>query len=225
MFEAVAANWDSEFALEILPRLLEATIVTIQATLGGFGLAVVLGLVLALARRSTLKLISWPATAFIEFVRSTPLLVQLFFLFFVLPLYGIALSPLLTGIIGLGVHYATYMSEVYRAGIESVARGQWEAARALNFSPLHTWRRIVLPQAVPPMIPAFGNYFIVMFKETPLLSAITVVELLRVAQNIGARHFRYLEPITLVGVIFFLLSYPAAILVRRLEARFVRNRS
>jgi polar amino acid transport system permease protein len=225
MFERIAANWDSEFALEILPRLLEAAIVTIQATVGGFGLAVVLGLLLALARRSTLKLISWPAAAFIEFVRSTPLLVQLFFLFFVLPQYGIALSPLLTGIIGLGVHYATYMSEVYRAGIESVPRGQWEAATALNFSPVHTWRRIVLPQAVPPMIPAFGNYFIVMFKETPLLSAITVVELLRVAQNIGARHFRYLEPITLVGIIFFLLSYPAAILVRRLEARLVRHRS
>ena len=223
MFDFITFDWSWEYALEILPRLLEATIVTIQATVAGFLLALVLGLVLALLRRSEIRVVSWLATAFIEFVRSTPLLVQLYFLFFILPGFGVRMSPFLTGVIGLGMHYGTYLSEVYRAGIESVPRGQWEASRALNFSSLRTWRSVVLPQAIPPMIPAFGNYFIVMFKETPLLSAITVVELLGAAQNVGARNFRYVEPYTLVGIIFFVLSYPSALLIRRLEERLVRS--
>lgn len=223
MFDFITFDWNWQYAIDILPRLLEATIVTIQATVVGFLVALVLGLILALLRRSSIRAISWIATAFIEFVRSTPLLVQLYFLFFILPSTGISMSPFLTGVVGLGMHYGTYLSEVYRAGIDSVPTGQWEAARALNFSVARTWRSIILPQAIPPMIPAFGNYFIVMFKETPLLSAITVVELLGAAKNVGARNFRYVEPYTLVGVIFFVLSYPSALLIRRLEARLARR--
>ncbi|MDZ7704041.1 MAG: ectoine/hydroxyectoine ABC transporter permease subunit EhuD [Trueperaceae bacterium] len=225
MFDRITFDWDWEYAFQILPQLLEATIVTVQATFVGFALSLVIGLLFALGRRAPLKLISWPVTAVIEFIRSTPLLVQLYFLFFILPRWGLSLSPFLAGVIGLGLHYGTYLSEVYRAGIDSVPKGQWEAARALNFSTIKTWRNIVLPQAIPPMIPAFGNYFIVMFKETPLLSAITVVELLQTAKIIGARSFRYVEPVTLVGLIFLLLSYPAAIAVRRLENRFVKQRA
>lgn len=225
MFDRITFDWDWEYAFEILPQLLEATIVTIQATFVGFALALVIGLLFALGRRAPLKVISWPVTAVIEFIRSTPLLVQLYFLFFILPRWGLSLSPFLAGVIGLGLHYGTYLSEVYRAGIDSVPKGQWEAARALNFSTIKTWRNIILPQAIPPMIPAFGNYFIVMFKETPLLSAITVVELLQTAKIIGARSFRYVEPVTLVGLIFLLLSYPAALAVRRLENRFVKQRA
>ncbi len=214
-------NWDWDYALEIFPKLLQAAIeVTIPATFVGFGLALVVGLLLTLGRSSRWQLISWPSMAFIEFVRSTPLLVQLYFLFFVLPRYGVAMSPFMTGVIGLGLHYATFTSEVYRAGIENVARGQWEAAKALNFSPWRTWSSIILPQAIPPMIPTFGNYLLVMFKETPLLSAITVVELLQTAKVIGTNSFRFVEPYTLVGVIFLLLSYPSALLLRRLEKRF-----
>lgn len=223
MFE-ITFNWDWAYAVDILPRLLSATRITIAATVVGFLLALIVGLLLALARRSSLRVVSWPATAFIEFVRSTPLLVQLYFLFFILPRFGVALSPFVTGVIGLGLHYGTYLSEVYRAGIGSVPRGQWEAARALNFSSRYTWTRVILPQAIPPMVPAFGNYFIVMFKETPLLSAITVVELLQTAKIIGARSFRYVEPYTLVGLIFLVLSYPSALLIRRLEARLERQR-
>jgi polar amino acid transport system permease protein len=137
----------------------------------------------------------------------------------VLPDIGITLGPLLAGVIGLGLHYSTYTSEVYRAGIEGVPRGQWEAATALNLSARRTWIGVVLPQAIPKVIPALGNYVNGMFKDTPLLSAITVVELLNEAHAIGAQSFRYLEPITLVGVLFFVVSYPTALLVRRLEAR------
>jgi len=217
-------DWDWAFAWEILPRLLEGAWITLQATVVGFALALAIGLLLALGRRGP-RLLSIPSTVFIEFVRSTPLLVQLYVLYFILPNFGISMSAFLTGVIGLGLHYGTYLSEVYRAGIENVPRGQWEAAIALNFGTRTTWKNIVLPQAIPPMLPAFGNYFIVMFKETPLLSAITVVELLQTAKIIGSRTFSYVEPYTLVGIIFLMLSYPAALVVNRLEARFARYRS
>jgi len=216
--------WDWSYAYQILPELLKVLPITIGATVVGFLIACLLGLPLALARRSRSKWLSYPVGAGIEFIRSTPLLVQLFVLFYALPLYGIALSPFTAGVVGLGLHYSTYLSEVFRSGIEAIPRGQWEASKALNFSPGHTWFRIILPQAVPPVIPVMGNYFITMFKETPLLSAITLVELLQTAKAIGSGSFRYLEAFTLVGVLFLLLSYPSSLLVGRLETYFQRNR-
>lgn len=212
-------TWDWSFAWEILPDLLKALRITVEATILGSLIAMTLGLLLAIGRRSHNRLISWPIAGFIEFIRSTPLLVQLYFLFFVMPQIGITLGPLLAGVIGLGLHYSTYASEVYRAGIEGVPRGQWEAARALNMPVRRTWTSVILPQAIPKVVPALGNYVNGMFKDTPLLSAITVIELLNEAHAIGAQTFRYLEPITLVGLLFFLVSYPTALLVRRLEAR------
>jgi polar amino acid transport system permease protein len=213
-------NWDWSFALQILPRLLGALVITVQATLLGTALAMVVGLVLALLRRSAVALVSKAAATFVEFVRSTPLLVQLYFAFFVLPNYGLVFAPLQTGIVVIGLHYATYTSEVYRAGIEGVPRGQWEAATALNLPRLRVWTGVILPQAIPAVVPALGNYLIAMFKDTPLLSAITVVELLQQAKIIGDTTFRYLEPITLVGLLFLLVSYPSAVFMRRLETQF-----
>jgi polar amino acid transport system permease protein len=214
---------DWEFAIEILPRLLKAAIITVEATFIGFTVAIVFGLILALARRSDSWFVSKPTGFIVEFLRSTPLLAQLFFLFYVLPRYGIKLPALTVGIIGLGLHYGAYTSEVYRAGILAVAKGQWEASIAMNFSRWHTWTRLILPQALPPMLPAMGNYLIAMFKETPLLSAITVVEMFQSAKIISSQTFRPLEPYTWVGVIFFLISYPAVLLLRRLEVRFARQ--
>src|SRR5690554_1091300 len=144
-------TFDWAYAKAILPSLLEAMVITLQATFAGFGLAVVVGLGLALARRSAQRVISRPAGWFVEFVRSTPLLVQLYFLFFALPSAGISLSPFAAGVLGLGLHYATYISEVYRAGIEAVPPGQWEAATALYFNRFQTWTRVILPQAIPPI--------------------------------------------------------------------------
>jgi len=216
--------WDWSYAAEILPDLFRALRVTVVATLLGIAMAMVLGLVLAIGRRSRRRVARAPAAAFVEFVRSTPLLVQLYFIFFVLPDLGLTLSPLTAGVIGLGLHYSAYTSEVYRAGIEGVPRGQWEAATALNFSARRTWTSVVLPQAVPAVVPALGNYLIAMFKDTPLLSAITVVELLNTAQELGSQTFRYVEPITIVGVLFLLLSLVSALLIRRLEARLAFNR-
>jgi len=212
-------NFDYAYALQIMPELLLATIITFEATIGGMALALVLGLLLSIMRLSGRRVPDAAARGFIAFFRGTPLLIQLYFLFYVLPLYGIRLDPLMTGIVGLGLHYSTYLSEVYRAGIQSVARGQWDATIALNLSPRAVWTRIILPQAIPPMIPVFGNYLIAMFKDTPLLATITVVELLGTAQSEAAMSYRYFEPYTIVGLIFLALSWPSAWLIRILETR------
>lgn len=213
-------EWDWQFVWEILPTLAEGAKITIVATLLGYVLAVTLGLVFAMMRRSQNRLISRPIGGFVEFVRGTPLLVQLYFLFYILPEAGITLGPLVAGVIGLGLHYATYTSEVYRAGIDNVPRGQWEAAKACNLSYRQTWRHVVLPQAIMPVIPALANYLIAMFKETPLLSAITVLELMNQARSIANYNYRYVEPITLVGVFFLVISIVAVIGVKYLERRF-----
>lgn len=212
--------WDWDYTRDILPDLLRGLVVTVQATLVGSVVALLLGLVFALLRRSSLRAVRIVTGAFVEFIRSTPLLVQLYVLFFVLPTVGITLSGFQAGVIGLGVHYATYTSEVYRAGIEGVPRGQWEAATALNLPASRVWRSVILPQAIPRVLPALGNYVIAMFKETPLLSAITVLEMLAIAKGLGSQTFRYLEPLTLVGLLFLLVSLPASLTVRRLERRF-----
>lgn len=211
--------FDWSYAWDIAPRLAQGLAVTIQATVLGMALALTLGLVLALARRSRYRLLAWPTGAFIEFIRSTPLLVQIYFLFYVLPDAGLRLSPLATGVLALGVHYAAYCSEVYRAGLESVPKGQWEAAAALNLDRWRTMRDIIIPQAIPPVVPALGNYLVAMFKDTPLLSAITVLEVLQAAKLTGAETFRYVEPLTLVGMLFLVLSLLSAAGIRWVESR------
>ncbi len=213
-------NWDWKFAWEIMPTLLEAFQITVLATVIGMALALVLGLILAVLRRSHRKFIRYPVGFLVEFVRSTPLLVQIFFFFYVMPDFGVRLDPFLTGVLALGVHYSSYTSEVYRAGIDAVPRGQWEAATALNLSPSRTWFGVVLPQAIPPVIPALGNYLVAMFKDTPMLSTITVLELLYAAKDIGSETFRYLEPLTLVGGLFLAVSLLASTLIGYLERTF-----
>jgi polar amino acid transport system permease protein len=211
--------FDWQFAWKILPELLRASIHTIGITLVAFVIALVLGLLLAILRRSRRQWISWPTASLIEFIRSTPLLIQLYFLYYVMPEYGLVLSALAAGTMGLALHYSCYVAEVYRAGLNGVPRGQWEAAKALSLGPWHAYRNIVLPQAIRPIIPALGNYLIAMFKDTPVLSAITVVELMLQAKNIGSQTFRYIEPITMAGLFFLIISVSAAMLVRKLESR------
>jgi polar amino acid transport system permease protein len=215
-------TWDWAFAAKILPALLRAFLVTVEATALGMALALVLGLVWAIVRRSHHRSLSLAAYWTIELIRSTPLLVQIYFLYFVLPEAGIRFSAMTTGVLALGLHYSAYTAEVYRAGIDGVPRGQWEAALALNMRPWHMWRAVILPQAIPPVIPALGNYLVAMFKDTPLLAAITVLELLQTAKLIGAETFRYLEPLTLVGLLFLAVSLLASRFIYTLESHFGR---
>jgi polar amino acid transport system permease protein len=214
-------QFDLSFALSILPDLLRGAIVTFEATLGGFALSLLGGLILAVGRRSAL---AGACAAYIEFMRNTPLLVQLYFIFYVLPLAGLTLGAMTTGIVALGLNYSAYIAEVYRAGIDGVPRGQWEAARSLSFSRWDSWVRIVLPQAIPPMMPVMGNYLIGMFKDTPLLATITIPEMFNAAMQVAGSTYRYNEPYTLVALIFLAMSYPASLLVRGLERRFAPRR-
>jgi polar amino acid transport system permease protein len=213
-------EWDWNFVWQILPTLGQGVIVTIEATIMGSIVAMVVGLVFAIMRRSENRIVGRTTGFFLEFIRGTPLLVQLYFLFYILPDAGILLSPLVAGVIGLGLHYGTYTAEVYRAGIDNISRGQWEASKAVNLTKRQTWVHVIIPQAVPPMIPALANYFIAMFKETPLLSAITVVELMNQARSVANYNYRYVEPMTLVGVFFLVISVPSVIFLRNLERRY-----
>lgn len=209
--------WDWEYVWDILPTLVLALGITIEVTILAFIIALILGLLFALMRRSKSLWLSLPTAGFVEAVRSTPELIQIYFLYFALPQYGIMMSAIMTGVLGLGVHYACYCSEVYRAGLDGVPRGQLEAAASLNLSTYRMYRDVIIPQAIPPMVPALGNYLIVLFKITPILAAIAVVEVMRQALNIGSHHFRYIEPITLVGIFFLILSLISAAGIRYVE--------
>jgi polar amino acid transport system permease protein len=215
--------WDWAFAGEILPLLLEASVVTLEATILGFAIAAVLGLAFAIGRMYGPPWLSVPLVGLIEFIRSTPLLIQIFFIYFVFPEFGLVLEAMTAGILALGLHYATYASEVYRAGLANIQRGQWEASIALNLTPYHTFRDVIIPQAIPPVVPALGNYLVALFKDTPLLSAIGVLELMQTAKILGSETFRYVEPITMVGAIFLIFSLIAAGLIRIVEARLNRR--
>jgi len=216
-------DWDWAFAFEILPRLIEGLGNTLLAALIGYSIAVVLGLVLALVQRIPIALLRILVRECVEFIRSTPLILQIFFVFYVGPQIGVVLSPWTAGMIAIGVHYAAYLSEVYRGGFDSVPKGQWEAAKALNFSVGRTYLRIILPQALPACIAGLGNYLIGIFKDTPMLAVIGVAEMMNIANVIGAQNYRYLEPYTLVGILFLLVSLPAAVVVRVFERRIRKS--
>ncbi|MCE7008034.1 ectoine/hydroxyectoine ABC transporter permease subunit EhuD [Kibdelosporangium philippinense] len=213
-------NFDWNYAFDILPQLLDGLLTALIATVVGYIVALVLGLVFALARRSHQRWISVPIGFIVEFIRGTPLLIQLFFLFFVLPQLGLALSPLAAGIIGLGLHYATYTSEVYRAGIEGVPPGQWDAAVALHLPRRRVWTSVILPQAVPRSIPALTNYSIALFKDVPQLVAITVAEPFTVGREIIADTFRPFEPITMAGLLYLAVALVLSYVGRIVERRF-----
>ena len=214
--------WSWERFFDAIPFILDGLWITINLTIASFGVSLLLGIVWTLLKRVPNKFFQWIVTWVMEFIRSTPPLVQLFFIYFawpVIPVIGVTLSPTTSAIFGLGLHFSTYLAEIYRAGIESVEKGQWEAATALNFRTMDKWRKIILPQAIPPTIPMLGNYFIIMFKEVPLASTISVSEILLRANTFGARNFNYLESLTIVGIIFLLLSYPSALLIRKFETK------
>lgn len=215
--------WNSEFAVAILPALLRGLWTTVQITVAGTAIALVVGLVFAVVRFPRVPVLSQVFDFIVLFIRGTPLLVQAYMAFFVLPMYGIRLSALTTGIIVIGLNYSAYTAEVYRSGIEDLPKGQWEAATALSLPARATWTRIVLPQAVRGIIPVLGNYFIQMFKDSAILSAITVMELLAVARQIGSSNFRYVEPLTIAGLLFLLVSYPASRFIGRLERRLATH--
>jgi len=217
-------RWDRFF--DAFPFIWDGLLVTIQYTLLGSLVAYVLGLIFAVIRRLRIPVVDQLLWAFIEFIRSTPLLVQIFFLYWVVRpdlLGGLSIDTqrLVVGVTALGVHYACYTSEVFRAGIEAVPAAQWEAATALNLPRTRTWVDVILPQAVPRVLPALGNYTIAMFKEVPLLSSIVILDMVYQVKTEYAADTGGAGPEAwfAAGLTFLALSYPCSILVRKLERR------
>ncbi|HJF14729.1 MAG TPA: ectoine/hydroxyectoine ABC transporter permease subunit EhuD [Enteractinococcus helveticum] len=208
--------WRWDFAWEVLPEMLRSFFqVTLLVTVVGTLIAAVLGLIIAILIRVLPKPLSWLVTWIANFIRMTPIVVQLLVVF-----YGFVwMEPMTIALVVYGVHYSTYMSEVYRAGIDSVPTGQWEATTALSLPVGRTWRRVIIPQALRSTVPSLGNYAISMFKDTPFLIAISVMEMVTTALEIGGFTYRYIETITIAGVIFLVASYGTAVLVNRLEKR------
>ncbi|MER7185228.1 ectoine/hydroxyectoine ABC transporter permease subunit EhuD [Streptomyces hyaluromycini] len=215
-------TWDWSAVREFMPHFWDGLWVTLEALVLGSLISFSLGLVWTLLMRTPTRWVRWPVGVVTEFVRNTPLLVQLFFLFYVLPEWGLAFSALTTGVFTIGLHYSTYTMQVYRAGIEAVPAGQWEAATALSLPARRTWFAVVLPQAVRRVVPPLGNYVISMLKDTPVLMSITVLEMLGQARLFSQQHFQFTEPVTVIGVAFIVVSYLASVLLRTLERRLVR---
>ncbi|MEU9518219.1 ectoine/hydroxyectoine ABC transporter permease subunit EhuD [Streptomyces sp. NPDC048224] len=212
-------KWDWSAVSDFMPHFWDGLLVTLQILVLGSLVSFGLGLVWALLMRVPSRWVTWPVGVVTEFIRNTPLLVQLFFLFYVLPEWDITFSALTTGVVAIGLHYSTYTMQVYRAGIEAVPAGQWEAATALNLPLRRTWTAVVLPQAIRRVVPALGNYVISMLKDTPLLMAITVLEMLGEARLFSQQNFQFTEPLTVIGVAFIIISYLASLALRALERR------
>ena len=216
--------WNWEFAADALPILLRGFVNTLIATVVGTVIAAILGLILAVAIRGLPRWINWIVRLIVAFIRNTPLVVQLLFVYYAFSdIPGLVDVPaLVVGFTVIGIHYSTYMSESYRAGIDAVPPGQFEAATALSLPPVRTFTAIVLPQALRATIPSLGNYAVAMFKDTPFLFAISVVELVTAAKEFGGATFAYTEAFTLAGIIFLAASYPTSLLIQRLDRRLAK---
>lgn len=217
-------GWDWSYAISTLPDLFSGLKLTIIATFFGSILAVLIGLVLCLVRMAQIPVLSGLASFWIQLIRGTPLLIQLYFVFYVLPGWGLSLAAFATGVLALGMYYSAYAAEIFRAGIEEIAPGQWEASLTLGMPIARVWTGVILPQAIVAVIPVLANMVIAMFKETALLSSITIMELLAQGKSIGSIHFRYVEPLTMVGILYFIVSYTAARMIRRLEGQHAIQR-
>jgi ectoine/hydroxyectoine ABC transporter permease protein EhuD len=211
--------FDFHGAGDYMPALLRGAATSLALTACIMLISLPLGLLIALVKLSRSRILRTCASTYIEVIRGTPALLQLFYIYFVLPSFGIRFDPFLAGVIGLSINYSAYLAEVYRAGIAAVPQGQIEAAKALGMSRRKMLRLIVLPQAIRVVIPPLGNYGISLFKDTSLVSIVTVKELIFTGQIVSSTNFQYATVFTIIGAIYLAFSYPSALLVRWLERR------
>lgn len=206
-------------AIEFIPILLEGAKLTVLVTLGSLVFSTLLGMVWALMRVSKYPALVWFSSAMINILRGIPIIVLLFYIYFVMPDAGISLSAMHAAIIGLGLAYSAYQAENFRAGIEAIDRGQIEAAMAMGMSWSMTMRRVVLPQAVKIILPPYGNIMIMMLKDSSQASTITVAELALQGKLIATSNFKNATVFTLVAVLYLVMCIPLIMLVRHLEKR------
>jgi polar amino acid transport system permease protein len=213
-----------EQAIAFLPILLKGAVVTVQVTVLSFLLSSVIGLLLALVRLSPVRAVSAIGASVVNVIRGLPIIVQLFYIYFVLPDIGIQLSAFQAGVIGLGIAYSAYQAENFRAGIEAVDPGQHEAAQALGMRGTLIMRRVILPQAFRIALPPYGNTLVMMLKDSSLVSTITVAEMTRAGQLIASSTFQNMTVYTLVALLYLLMSMPLVYGLRRLERRMSDGR-
>lgn len=204
-------------AIDFLPILLKGAVVTIQVTILAFLLSSVIGLILALMRLSKINVLRRTASAIIDIIRGLPIIIQLFYIYFVLPEFGLDLTAFQAGVIGLGIAYSAYQAENFRGGIEAVDIGQREAAMVLGMRTPLLMRRVILPQAFRIALPPYGNTLVMVLKDSSLVSTITVLEMTRAGQLIASSTFQNLTVYTLVATLYLLMSLPLAWLLRRIE--------
>jgi His/Glu/Gln/Arg/opine family amino acid ABC transporter permease subunit len=197
--------------------LLDGWPATLTVAVGALIFALIFGLVIALLRISRWRLLNWPATAYVEIFRGTPALVQLFVIYFGFPDVGYQPTPLQAAIIGLGLNGAAYLSEIYRAGIESIHRGQMEAALALGMTPANAMRYIVLPQAIRTMLPPITNFAIVLLKDTAIVFAVGVIEVMALARQLVTETLTSAPIYLMAGVMYLCVTIPMARVAARLE--------
>jgi polar amino acid transport system permease protein len=206
-------------AVEFLPILLQGVWLTIVVTFGSLVLSTLLGLIWALMRVSRIRALQTIAISVVNTIRGIPILVQLFYIYFVMPELGVTLTALQAAIIGLGIAYSAYQAENFRAGIEAIDKGQVEASESLGMSWSLMMRRVVLPQAVKIMLPPYGNIMIMMLKDSSQASTITVAELTLKGQLIASSTFKYTSVLTLVAILYLVMSVPLILFVGWLERR------
>jgi polar amino acid transport system permease protein len=211
-------------AIEFLPILFQGVVLTIAVTVGSLILSTILGMVWALMRVSGIRVLDVTAKLLVNFIRGVPIIVQLFYIYFVLPDFGITLTALQAAIIGLGIAYSAYQSENFRAGIEAVDRGQVEAAQSIGMGWWMVMRRVILPQAVRIVLPPYGNIMIMMLKDSSQASTITVAELAMQGKLIASATFKNTSVFTLVALMYLCMSLPLMYLVSRLEKHFSEGR-
>ena len=220
----MAYQWDFSPVLANAPLLAQGLANTLKITGTALVFGVALGLALALLRLSPRRFLSWPAGFVIEVFRTTPPLVQLFWFFFALPmLVGIEMTPFVAGAVTFSIQSAAFFAEVFRAGIQSIERGQWDAARAIGMRHDQALHRIILPQAVKRMIPAFMERAIELMKTTTLIATISYADLLFAANEISQKTFRPLETYTVVALIYFVVIVLASQVARLVELRLARS--
>ncbi|MCI0756027.1 amino acid ABC transporter permease [Teichococcus vastitatis] len=210
-------------ARDFLPILLQGVWITVALTLCALVIATLLGLIWALMRTSGLRWLEWPALAIVNTLRGIPIIVQLFYIYFVLPEFGVDLSAFQAGVIGLGVAYSAYMGEVFRSGMLAVDPGAVEAADSLGLSRFRVMTRVILPQATRIVLPPYGNMLIMMLKDSSQASVITVAEISTQSRLIASSTFKNQEVFTLAALLYLALSVPLIVLVGRLEKRFGRG--
>src|SRR5262252_8749552 len=210
-------------AAEFFPILMSGVFLTIVVTIGSLLLSTVLGLIWAMMRVSGIKALSMLSASLINVIRGIPIIVLLFYLYFVMPDLGIALTALQAAIIGLGIAYSAYQAENFRAGMEAIDKGQIEAAQAIGMGWWLTMWRVVVPQAVRVVLPPYGNIMIMMLKDSSQASTITVAELALQGKLIASSTFQNTTVFTLVALMYLTMSIPLILLVRHFERQAARR--